>query len=277
MIKIKNIVENKNFRSQIKDSELIGLMESIKEVGLLQPIGVRELPSKGKKKVYEILYGNRRLNAFKKLGYSEIPAIVRIDTDELEELTVNLVENIQRSQIPLYDLSVALETLKTKFHMSPQEIAVRLSMPAQRVQGIINMRRITGFKTMAKYIATGDDRMASKKGKIPLKTATLIFTALRNNKDQEELIKKVKEDNIDFDKVKNITQLCQKGFPLDKALATNEKSKSVRISFLIEDSTTKKVKNLEQEYGNLQEYFRLLIKKHSEIPVILTTNKKRKK
>ena len=79
------------------DSDMQQLMESIKEYGVIVPILVRPNPIEGGAK-YEIVSGHRRYEACKRLGITDIPAIVRDLTDEEAILTM-VDANLQRERI----------------------------------------------------------------------------------------------------------------------------------------------------------------------------------
>ena len=87
-------------RREFNEAELAELQASLKSSGLLQPITVRR-SAVG----YELISGERRLRAATRLGWTDIPAIIR-DVDDRTLLTLALVENLQRA-----DLNAAVSTL----------------------------------------------------------------------------------------------------------------------------------------------------------------------
>ena len=89
-----------NPRKTFDDGKLAELAESIKSVGLLQPIVVRPT-----RKRYEIVCGHRRVRAAKLAGVFEVPAIVRKLTDR-EAGYAALVENGQRADVAPLELLV---------------------------------------------------------------------------------------------------------------------------------------------------------------------------
>ena len=97
-----------NPRLSMDPVALDGLCESIKAVGLQNPIIVR--PDGGG---YEIVAGHRRYVAFEKLGREEIPAIVRDISDE-ECREVQLVDNLQRADLDLLEECTAYAALRTR-------------------------------------------------------------------------------------------------------------------------------------------------------------------
>jgi ParB family chromosome partitioning protein len=103
------------------DDENIGsLADSIQQSGLLQPVSVRLENSR-----YEIIAGERRWLAARKLGMTEIPAIVRDASDE-EMLELALIENIQREDLNAIDRARAYRRFCDEFAVRPEEVAQQL-------------------------------------------------------------------------------------------------------------------------------------------------------
>jgi ParB family transcriptional regulator, chromosome partitioning protein len=96
-IKLTDLIIGKwQHRTESVGADIDELAESIKTRGLLQPISVAEAPSPNEDK-YEIIMGQRRFLAFKKLGKESIPCIVKSKKDdELEYLIDSVTENISR-------------------------------------------------------------------------------------------------------------------------------------------------------------------------------------
>ena len=103
-------------RDIFDDEELRGLMESIKQHGILQPIIVRPL-ARG----YMLIAGERRWRAAKQLGLKEIPAIVR-DIDGLHSLEIALIENIQREDLNPIEKAKGFKELIDKFNLTQEQI-----------------------------------------------------------------------------------------------------------------------------------------------------------
>lgn len=119
-VPLNKIKLGRNSRAKIDQDELDGLMESIKSIGLLQPIGVVK-DGTG----YNIAYGNRRFLACSKLGLSHIPAIVHSYKKSSEIDIKNLAENVQRKNISLMEVGRYIGLLKGE-GLTGGEIAVRL-------------------------------------------------------------------------------------------------------------------------------------------------------
>jgi ParB/RepB/Spo0J family partition protein len=115
-------------RTNPDDPEMADLTESIKALGVLQPILVRPKPNG----LYEVVYGQRRAKAAEKAGLVEVPVSIRFLSDE-EAFTLQLTENLQRKDLSEEEKSRALGELAKKFGWNAQQIADKLKMSYQWV------------------------------------------------------------------------------------------------------------------------------------------------
>ena len=104
-------------RKEFRDDELAQLQASLSANGLLQPITVRRADNG-----YELIAGERRLRAATRLGWVEIPAIVK-DYDDKALLTLALVENLQRSDLNPIEEAEGYSRLGAEFSLTQQQIA----------------------------------------------------------------------------------------------------------------------------------------------------------
>lgn len=131
-INLNKIKLSRNSRLDIKDEELDGLMTSIKEVGLLQPVGVVDLDDG----TFEVCYGNRRFLACSKLGFTNIMAVVHKLQKESDVDLKNLTENIQRRNISIQEIGRYMQILK-KEGLSIKEISARLGVTKNYVDNCV--------------------------------------------------------------------------------------------------------------------------------------------
>lgn len=108
-------------RREFPEQELADLSASLQENGLLQPIVVRPAPGAGGPR-WELVAGERRWRAATRLGWADIPAVVR-DVDDRTMLVLALVENIQRSQLNPLEEADAYQRLGEEFSLTQQQIA----------------------------------------------------------------------------------------------------------------------------------------------------------
>ena len=106
-------------RTEFKAEELLELQESLSSNGLLQPITVRRRPGKDG---FELIAGERRLRAATKLGWKEIPAIIK-EIDDKTLLTLALVENLQRTDLNPIEEGEGYHRLSHDFGLTQQQIA----------------------------------------------------------------------------------------------------------------------------------------------------------
>lgn len=107
-------------RKEFRDEELADLEASLKATGLLQPITVRPVPGTGE--AYELIAGERRFRAATRLGWSEIPAIVR-EVDDRTLLTFAIVENLQRVDLNPLEEAEGFRRLIDEFGLTQQQVA----------------------------------------------------------------------------------------------------------------------------------------------------------
>ena len=118
----------------VKHAQLDELAASIRELGLLQPVGVRVDGSR-----FRLVYGHRRVSAAVMLGWLSVPALL-IDAPSDEDLLRSLVENIQRKQLTPRERADALERL-VETGMGGKAIAQRLGMSANVVWSWLKVGR----------------------------------------------------------------------------------------------------------------------------------------
>ena len=118
-IRLTDIIANRfQPRRTFTEPELVELESSIRASGLLQPIVVRDTGN-GK---WELVAGERRLRAVTRLGWIEIPAVVR-DFDDRAMLTLALVENLQRADLNPLEEAEGYQRLIDEFGLTQLQVA----------------------------------------------------------------------------------------------------------------------------------------------------------
>lgn len=97
-----------------------GLIESVRQFGLLQPILVRPLDDEPD--AYEIVAGERRWRAAQKAQLHEVPVVVR-SMDDIDALQLALIENLQRTDLSPIDEAMGYRRLVEQFHQTQEEVA----------------------------------------------------------------------------------------------------------------------------------------------------------
>lgn len=120
-------------RSNFDPEDLAELTESIKQLGILQPIIVRP-DSKG----YEIIAGERRYQAAKAAGVEKIPVIIR-EMDDVTTLEVAIIENIQRSNLNSIEEARAYKELMERTGMTQEALAKKLAKSRSAVANALRL------------------------------------------------------------------------------------------------------------------------------------------
>lgn len=120
-INLNNIVIENNTRKTFNERKLNELAQSIREVGVREPILVRPL-SDGN---YGLIAGERRYRACELLGLVDIPAMVENVTDN-EHLQINLIENLQREALPYMETAIGIRQMRDKLDLTVPEISKKL-------------------------------------------------------------------------------------------------------------------------------------------------------
>ena len=128
---------------QVFDEEDISeLAASIAEVGLLQPIVVRQVPTlQGEEPRYELIMGERRLRASKEAGLETIPAVVR-DTDDVDLLRDALLENLHRVQLNPLEEAAAYQQLLEDFQCTHAELSERIARSRSQISNTLRLMKL---------------------------------------------------------------------------------------------------------------------------------------
>jgi ParB family chromosome partitioning protein len=125
-------------REVFDEDALAELVTSIKEVGLLQPVVVREL----KAGQFELIMGERRWRACREAGLERIPSIVRATEDE-KLLLDALLENLHRAQLNPLEEAAAYDQLLKDFDCTHDELATRIGRSRSQVTNTLRLMRLS--------------------------------------------------------------------------------------------------------------------------------------
>ncbi len=172
-IQIGNISPNTTQpRREFGEEELRELSDSIKELGMIQPITVRRSGADH----YTIISGERRWRAARMAGLTTIPTYVR-DVDDEQMHSMALVENILREDLNPLEIALALQRLLDECGLTQEALSKRLSMKRSSVSNYLRLLRL------------GDEiQFALKGGLISMGHAKAI-ASVESNELQLELLK----------------------------------------------------------------------------------------
>jgi len=138
-------------REHFDEESLAALAESIREVGVLQPVLVRAAGDG-----YELIAGERRWRAARRVGLQTIPAIVRV-ADDAAMLQQAIVENVQREQLNPLEEAAAYQQLIEDFSFTHDEVATRVGKSRATITNTLRLLQLP--PTIQRYLKEGTLRM----------------------------------------------------------------------------------------------------------------------
>ena len=166
-------------RNHFDEESLAGLTASIRELGVLQPVLVREI----ERDRYALIAGERRWRAAKRAGLQFIPVIVRDVSDELT-LQHALVENLHRDDLNPLEEAAAYQQLIEDFGMTQEEVAQRVGKSRSAVANLLRLFQLP--PQVQRYIAEG--QLTTGHAKVLLGTPDRAF--------QEALARRIVEEGL---------------------------------------------------------------------------------
>lgn len=125
-------------RQEFRPEELADLEASLRVNGLLQPITVRPAPSG---QGYELIAGERRFRAATRLGWTDIPALVK-PVDDKTLLTLAMIENLQRADLDPIEEADGYQRLIEEFRLTNQEVADVVGKDRSTVANALRLRQL---------------------------------------------------------------------------------------------------------------------------------------
>lgn len=124
-------------RHEFDEEALQELADSISEIGIIQPITLRELDN-GR---YQIIAGERRWRASQKAGLKTIPAYIRTANDE-NVMEMALIENIQRQDLNSIEIALAYQHLIDAYHLTQERLSERVGKKRATVANYLRLLKL---------------------------------------------------------------------------------------------------------------------------------------
>ncbi|HNX65984.1 MAG TPA: ParB/RepB/Spo0J family partition protein, partial [Bacteroidales bacterium] len=124
-------------RSRFDNQALEELAASIKQLGIVQPLTVREV-SEGR---YQLIAGERRLRAARIAGLTHVPAFVRT-ADDTAMLELALVENIQREDLDAVEVAISYQRLIEECSLTQEQLSDRVGKQRSTVANYLRLLRL---------------------------------------------------------------------------------------------------------------------------------------
>ncbi len=136
-------------RSRFDEEALVALTESIRELGVLQPLLVRQSgPDR-----YELIAGERRWRAARRAGLFLVPVVIR-DVDDKTSLEHALVENLHREDLNAIEEAAAYQQLIDDFSLTQEQVATRVGKSRSAVANTLRLFQLPA--SVQKQVATGE-------------------------------------------------------------------------------------------------------------------------
>ena len=190
-------------RREFDESALKELAASIREIGLVTAITVRQMPDG----TYQIIAGERRWRASQMAGLTSIPAYIRTVEDD-NAMEMALVENIQREDLNAIEIALAYQHLAESTGMTQEKISARVGK---------SRTSVTNYMRLLKLPA--QIQMALKNKDIDMGHARSLL-AIDSPSQQLKLFKEIQRNNYSVRKVEELVQLIKNGENLQQAKKT---------------------------------------------------------
>lgn len=127
-------------REHFNEDAMSSLAASIKELGILQPVLVRQAAS-GAVDEFELIAGERRWRAARRAGLQSIPVLIQI-ADDSHSLEQALVENLHRQDLNALEEAAAYHQLIEEFYYTHEQVAVRVGKSRAAVSNILRLLQL---------------------------------------------------------------------------------------------------------------------------------------
>ena len=240
-------------RSTFDKEKLDELITSIKNIGLIQPVTVKNI-SKNK---FQLISGERRLKAFKELKIKKIPSYVR-NADDNESLEMALVENIQRQDLDSIEIAISYKRLIDEIKLTQEELSLKIGKKRSTISNYLRLLKLnpiiqSGIKDGFISMGHGRAMINIDDEKMQINIYEKIISKNLSVRNTEKLIQSLKKEGslkiqdkiqIPSNSKKNITKLEKKINKKIKVVFNKDKSGKIIIPFdSIEDfkSLNKKI------------------------------------
>jgi ParB family transcriptional regulator, chromosome partitioning protein len=140
-------------RREFTEDQLRELESSIRENGLLQPLVVRPASAAAPEGAeWELVAGERRWRAVRRLGWVEVPVLIR-EIDDRTLLILAIVENVQRADLSPMEEALAYKRLMSEFGFTQQDVAASVGRERSTVANLLRLLQLPG--SVQRMVAQG--------------------------------------------------------------------------------------------------------------------------
>lgn len=193
-IPLSQIHPNPNQPRREFDSEALQeLADSIREIGIIQPITLRKIDDD----TYEIIAGERRWRASQMAGLTSIPAYIRTADDE-NMMEMALIENIQRQDLNAVEIALAYQHLLEQYELTQDRLSERVGKKRATITNYLRLLKLPALIQMA--LQNREIDMGHARALLSLDNPTLqlkVFAEIKRDhlsvRKVEELVKRLTE------------------------------------------------------------------------------------
>lgn len=257
-LEINKITKIPQARLRIETHELSQLMNDIKYRGLLQPIGILK-----QKDEYILRYGERRLEACRKLGWKRIPCFINEGKLNIEDfISDNLAENEQRLPNSPIELSRICRWLLERDY-STNEISVKLNLPIGRIDGALALSRAKKIPSdIMESIKYFPDRNEKQGLNIPVTVAARIASMRTSDKNIKDMFEYAKKNEITVNDIEFISRCIDFGYTLKQSNELKDNYQVIQPRLIVKKSELKKYT---KKYGSYSKFIIKFI--NHELPI----------
>ncbi len=228
LVDINKIKPNENQpRKHFNEEKLEELATSIKNHGMIQPVTLRKVENG-----YEIVAGERRWRAARKIGLKEIPGIIKVLTDE-QNMLLAIIENMQREDLNPIEEAEAVNQMMETYGLTQEEVSKSIGKSRPYIANSLRLLKLTG-----------EVRDMVIEGKLSSGHARALIT-IEDSKKQLELAKKASEESLS---VREIERLAGESKPKTITKPRKKNADLVRLEEELKEAVGTKV-NVKQS-GN---------------------------
>ena len=218
-------------RREFDDDSLQELANSIRQIGVIQPITLRDMGDG----TYIIIAGERRWRASQRVGLTTIPAYIRtVDDENMMEMA--LVENIQREDLTALEVALAYQNLIEQHNLTQEQLSERVGK---------NRATVTNYLRLLKLPAS--IQMALRNREIDMGHARALL-ALADPEAQLKVFAEMKKDHMSVRKIEDMVKQLSEGASVKTGTRIRQKGS-----------------NLSADYNQLREGLRKIFKTRVEM------------
>jgi len=217
-------------RSYFDEESLVELANSIKELGVIQPITVRKMGGNQ----FQLVSGERRFRASKLIGNSTIPAYIRIANDQ-EMLEMALVENIQRKNLDPIEVALSYQRLIDEIKLTQEELSTRVGKKRSTVTNYLRLLKLdpilqTGMRDGFISMGHGRAMINIENTEDQLAIYERILREELSVRQTEDLVKNLKSGPVSKSKTKQIPDFIKNNIkPLSEFFGQSKYSPSLTL------------------------------------------------